>query len=149
LISCSPLFWKGIQEGQNHCLDDCVSITGKPSITRSGRVCRVYTTAGDEARWVDALFKGHALTAASRDVVLDTSLPAGYGWFKDEVKQFGKTLTAVAEPRPTEIVGSRQETGTTLRLPQTPHRGEALLAPESLELEPVVECSLAPSSCPW
>jgi D-alanyl-D-alanine carboxypeptidase len=32
----------------------------------------VYTTAGDEARWVDALFSGHLLSAASRAAVLDT-----------------------------------------------------------------------------
>jgi CubicO group peptidase (beta-lactamase class C family) len=51
----------------------------------------VFTTAHDEARWVDALFKGHALSAASRDTVFDTSLRVGYGWFKGELKRFGKT----------------------------------------------------------
>jgi CubicO group peptidase (beta-lactamase class C family) len=50
----------------------------------------VYTTAGDEARWVQALFTGHALNAASRDAVLDSSMRVGYGWFKDENKRFGK-----------------------------------------------------------
>jgi CubicO group peptidase (beta-lactamase class C family) len=51
----------------------------------------VYTTASDEARWVQALFNGHALSAASRDAALDTSLRVGYGWFKGELKRFGKT----------------------------------------------------------
>jgi CubicO group peptidase (beta-lactamase class C family) len=51
----------------------------------------VYTTASDEARWVDALFNGHALSAASHDAALDTTLRVGYGWFKGELKRFGKT----------------------------------------------------------
>ena len=51
----------------------------------------VYTTASDEARWVRALFNGHALSAASRDAALDTTLRVGYGWFKGELKRFGKT----------------------------------------------------------
>jgi len=51
----------------------------------------VYTTANDEARWVQALFSGHFLGAASRDAVLDTSLRVGYGWFKSDLKRFGKT----------------------------------------------------------
>jgi CubicO group peptidase (beta-lactamase class C family) len=51
----------------------------------------VYTTANDEARWVDALFNGHALSATSRDVVLDTTMRVGYGWFKGEVKRLGRT----------------------------------------------------------
>lgn len=51
----------------------------------------VYTTAGDEARWVDALFNGHVLSAASRAAVLDTSMRVGYGWIKSENKRFGET----------------------------------------------------------
>lgn len=50
-----------------------------------------YTTAGDEARWVNALFKGQALSATSHDAALDTSMPVGYGWFKGELKLFGTT----------------------------------------------------------
>jgi CubicO group peptidase (beta-lactamase class C family) len=50
-----------------------------------------YTTANDEVRWVEALFRGHVLSAASRNAVLDTSMPVGYGWFKGENKRFGKT----------------------------------------------------------
>lgn len=51
----------------------------------------VYTTANDEARWVDALFNGHALSATSRDAVLDTTMRVGYGWFKGELKRFERT----------------------------------------------------------
>ena len=51
----------------------------------------VYTTADNAARWVDALFLGHILTAASREAVLDTSMRVGYGWFKSESKRLGKT----------------------------------------------------------
>jgi CubicO group peptidase (beta-lactamase class C family) len=51
----------------------------------------VYTTANDQARWVQALFSGHALSTASRDAMLDTSVHVGYGWFKGEITRFGKT----------------------------------------------------------
>jgi CubicO group peptidase (beta-lactamase class C family) len=51
----------------------------------------IYTTARDEARWVNALFNGHALSAASRTAALDSTLRVGYGWFKGELKRFGKT----------------------------------------------------------
>ena len=51
----------------------------------------VYATAGDEARWVDSLFRGHQLSTSSRDAVLDTSLRVGYGWFKSPNKRFGET----------------------------------------------------------
>jgi len=51
----------------------------------------IYTTARDEARWVEALFNGHALSAASRDAALDTAMRVGYGWFKGELRRFGKT----------------------------------------------------------
>jgi CubicO group peptidase (beta-lactamase class C family) len=51
----------------------------------------VYTTAGDEARWVDALFNGHILSATSRNAVLDTSMRVGFGWFKAEDKRFRGT----------------------------------------------------------
>jgi CubicO group peptidase (beta-lactamase class C family) len=50
----------------------------------------VYTTAGNEARWVDKLFRGQALSASSRDAVLDTSQRVGYGWMKSENKRFGE-----------------------------------------------------------
>ena len=51
----------------------------------------VYTTAGDEARWLDALFHGHILGATSRSTVLDTSIRVGYGWLKGENKRLGQT----------------------------------------------------------
>ena len=50
-----------------------------------------YTTAADEARWVNALFKGHQISASSRAAVLDTSMRVGYGWFKGTNKRFGET----------------------------------------------------------
>lgn len=51
----------------------------------------VYTTAVDEARWVDGLFKGHQIGASSRAAVLDTSVRVGYGWFKGTNKRYGQT----------------------------------------------------------
>lgn len=51
----------------------------------------VYTTAADEARWVDALFNGNALSATSRNAMLDSAKRVGYGWFKGEDKRLGKT----------------------------------------------------------
>ncbi len=51
----------------------------------------VYTTAGDEARWLDALFNGHILGATSRSTVLDASIRVGYGWFKGENKRLDQT----------------------------------------------------------
>ncbi len=50
-----------------------------------------YTTAADEARWVDVLFKGHQISASSRAAVLDTSVRVGYGWFKGTNKRYGQT----------------------------------------------------------
>jgi len=50
----------------------------------------VYTTANDEARWLNALFNGHALSTASRDAALDTTMRVGYGWFKGELERFGR-----------------------------------------------------------
>src|SRR5579862_2196417 len=51
----------------------------------------VYTTARDEGRWVRLLFSGHALSAASREAMLDPSTKIGYGWFKRENKRFAET----------------------------------------------------------
>ena len=51
----------------------------------------VYTTARDEARWIEALFNGRYLSASSRETVLDTAQKVGYGWFKSENKRFGQT----------------------------------------------------------
>jgi CubicO group peptidase (beta-lactamase class C family) len=51
----------------------------------------VYTTADDEARWIEAWFNGHGLSAGSRETALDTTVRVGYGWFKGELKRFSKT----------------------------------------------------------
>jgi CubicO group peptidase (beta-lactamase class C family) len=51
----------------------------------------VYTTARNEARWVAALFRGRQLSAASLQAVMDTSMRAGYGWFKGPDQRFGET----------------------------------------------------------
>jgi CubicO group peptidase (beta-lactamase class C family) len=50
----------------------------------------VYTTARDEARWVDALFRGKQLSASLRRAILDASLGVGYGWFKSQNKRFAE-----------------------------------------------------------
>jgi len=50
-----------------------------------------FTTARDEARWVDALFHGRLLRASSLGAVVDTSLSVGYGWFKSQNQRFGET----------------------------------------------------------
>src|ERR1700722_3989317 len=51
-----------------------------------------YTTASDEARWVEGLFQGRQLSASSREAMLDTSVRVGYGWFKGLDKRFGETV---------------------------------------------------------
>jgi len=50
-----------------------------------------YTTVGDAAQWVDALFLGCFLSPASRNLVLDTSMRVGYGWFRGKNDRFGQT----------------------------------------------------------
>jgi CubicO group peptidase (beta-lactamase class C family) len=51
----------------------------------------VYATVAAEAKWVETLFLGHLLKAASRQAVLDTSPRVGYGWFRGESKRFNET----------------------------------------------------------
>ncbi|HVT96850.1 MAG TPA: serine hydrolase domain-containing protein [Acidobacteriaceae bacterium] len=51
----------------------------------------VCTTVGDEARWVDALFNGSLLTAASRTAVLENPQNIGYGWFRANKERFSET----------------------------------------------------------
>lgn len=51
----------------------------------------VFTTVGDETKWVEALFAGQLLSASSREAMLDSSLEVGYGWFKRANKRFGET----------------------------------------------------------
>ena len=55
--------------------------------TGNASVC---TTVGDDARWIHALFNGHALATSSRNAVLDTSQAVGYGWFKGVSQRFGE-----------------------------------------------------------
>jgi CubicO group peptidase (beta-lactamase class C family) len=52
----------------------------------------VYTTAANEARWVGTLFRGHAMSRASRAAILDTSQKVGYGWMRGENKRFGEIV---------------------------------------------------------
>src|SRR5207237_7535937 len=52
----------------------------------------VFTTAGDETKWLEALFGGRLLSSSSREAMLDTSLEVGYGWFKRASKRFGETV---------------------------------------------------------
>ena len=63
------------------------------AIHRSARAgsASVITTAGDEARWVAALFTGKALSAASRSTLLDTAMRVGFGWFKGQNQRFNQT----------------------------------------------------------
>jgi CubicO group peptidase (beta-lactamase class C family) len=49
-----------------------------------------YTTVGDAARWLDALFLGDFLSPTSRNLVTETSTRIGYGWFRDQNKRFGE-----------------------------------------------------------
>jgi CubicO group peptidase (beta-lactamase class C family) len=56
--------------------------------TGNASIC---TTVGDEARWVDSLFHGKALSNSSKNAILDTSERVGYGWFKGSSKRFNET----------------------------------------------------------
>jgi D-alanyl-D-alanine carboxypeptidase len=62
------------------------------SIFWSGKTgnASAYATTSDEARFVHALFVGQGLSTRSRQLVLDTSMRVGYGWFKSENKRFGE-----------------------------------------------------------
>jgi CubicO group peptidase (beta-lactamase class C family) len=50
----------------------------------------MYTTAGDEGKLVNAVIRGNLLSAASREVMLDTKMRIGYGWIKGTSKRFGE-----------------------------------------------------------
>ncbi|HZQ67688.1 MAG TPA: serine hydrolase domain-containing protein [Terriglobales bacterium] len=49
------------------------------------------TTVRDEARWVRALFEGRFLSEDLRKLVLETSPPIGYGWFRRDSARFHQT----------------------------------------------------------
>ena len=51
----------------------------------------IFTTAGDHARWVDALLADRLLKPASREAILDESQRVGYGWFRRQQKRFNQT----------------------------------------------------------
>jgi len=51
----------------------------------------IFTTAGDEAGWVDALLADRLLKARSRETILDTSQRVGYGWFRGSSQRFSET----------------------------------------------------------
>ncbi|MBK5187509.1 MAG: beta-lactamase family protein [Gemmatimonadaceae bacterium] len=51
----------------------------------------VYSTAGDEARWVRQLFHGTFLSAGSHALIADSGgVPVGYGWFRRQNMRFGE-----------------------------------------------------------
>jgi CubicO group peptidase (beta-lactamase class C family) len=66
--------------------DGVFGLTPTPPIHWSAKTgnASVYLSAMDEARWVRALFKGNFLSRASRSVVVDSTPPVGYGWFRRE-----------------------------------------------------------------
>ena len=51
----------------------------------------VVATVQDEARWVQSLFNGTFLSKNSREEILSTSPPVGYGWFRRESSRFHET----------------------------------------------------------
>ena len=51
----------------------------------------VIMTAGDQARWVAALFTGKAPNARFRSTILDTAMRVGFGWFKGTNQRFNQT----------------------------------------------------------
>ena len=60
----------------------------------------VFTTVGDQTKWVEALFGGRFLNASSREAMLDTSLEVGYGWFKRTNKRFAETAYSMSGRAP-------------------------------------------------
>jgi len=73
--------------------DGTYGLKPAPAIHWSGKTgnASVYTTAPDEAKWIDALFQGKALSRTSRGLILDSSIPVGYGWFRRQNKRFNQT----------------------------------------------------------
>jgi CubicO group peptidase (beta-lactamase class C family) len=85
-ISHFPNMAKGYETQGTYGLKDAANIhwSGK---TGNGSV---YTTATDEARWINALFEGRAFSKSSQYAMLDTTLPIGYGWFKKRSSRYGQ-----------------------------------------------------------
>ncbi len=84
---------RGVQLAKGYQPEGTYGLKPATAIHWSGKTgnASVYTTAEDEARWVDALFRGHALSETARGAVLDTSMRVGYGWFKGTNKRFDET----------------------------------------------------------
>ncbi|MDQ1409710.1 MAG: hypothetical protein QOJ41_1445, partial [Acidobacteriaceae bacterium] len=51
----------------------------------------IFTSARDQARFVDAIFLSDFLKPASRAAILDTAQKVGYGWFRAPNKRFNET----------------------------------------------------------
>ena len=51
----------------------------------------IFTTARDQARWMNALLADRLLKARSRELILDTSQRVGYGWFRGFKQRFNQT----------------------------------------------------------
>jgi D-alanyl-D-alanine carboxypeptidase len=60
----------------------------------------VFTTVGDETKWVEALFGGRFLSSSSHDAMLDTPVEVGYGWFKRANRRFGETAYSMSGRAP-------------------------------------------------
>src|SRR5690242_1710739 len=77
-------------------------ITRAAAIHWSGKTgnASVFTTVGDETKWVEALFGGQLLSSVARDAMLDTSLEVGYGWFKRVNRRLGETAYSMSGRAP-------------------------------------------------
>jgi len=82
--------------------DGVYGINRATTIHWSGKTgnASVFTTVGDETKWVEALFGGSFLSSSSRDAMLDTSVEVGYGWFKRSNKRFGETVYSMSGRAP-------------------------------------------------
>lgn len=60
----------------------------------------IFTTVGDETKWVEALFGGLFLSSSSREAMLDPSMEVGYGWFKRTNKRFGELAYSMSGRAP-------------------------------------------------
>src|SRR5262249_16674196 len=56
----------------------------------------VFTTVGDETKWVETLFGGKLLSSPSREAMLDKTVEVGYGWFKRTNKRFRETAYSMS-----------------------------------------------------
>lgn len=65
-----------------------------PAIHWSGKTGNgsLVTTINDEAQWVRAIFEGSLLSKNAQALVLGTSPPVGYGWFRRENSRFHRTV---------------------------------------------------------